>query len=144
MKLIDDYVERFHSNALPSPEKCFIIEDGDEVYINKWIHKGKISGNVKDMFEWIEKKYLSNKSQLKKTDIKKFNDIYKRFYIKNWRIILLLSDYQKKYRYYKNAIKSIKSKSYSNMSSIEFLSTTMKFLFFVRRLLIFTATYLPK
>jgi len=121
MKLIDDYVERFHCDALPSVEKCFIIEDGDEVYINKWIHKGKISGNVKDMFEWIEKKYLSNKSQLKKTDIKKFNDIYKRFYIRNWRIIILLSDYQKKYRYYNNAINSIKSKSYSNMSSIEFL-----------------------
>ena len=121
MKLIDDYVERFHCDALPSVEKCFILEDGDEVYIKKWIHKGKISGNVKDMFEWIEKKYLSNKSQLKKMDIKKFNDIYKRFYIRNWRIIILLSDYQKKYRYYNNVIKSIKSKSYSNMSSIEFL-----------------------
>ena len=60
MKLIDNFVEKFHNNSLPSPEKCFVLEDGDELYINKWIKNGKINGKMKDIFEWIEKKYLSN------------------------------------------------------------------------------------
>ena len=29
MRLIEDYVERFHNYTLPSPEKCFELEDGD-------------------------------------------------------------------------------------------------------------------
>ena len=29
MRLIEDYVERFHNYKLPSPEKCFELEDGD-------------------------------------------------------------------------------------------------------------------
>ena len=30
----------------------------------------KINGKMKDIFEWIEKKYLSNKKQLETTDKK--------------------------------------------------------------------------
>jgi len=30
---------------------------------------------MKDIFEWIEKKYLSNKKQLEKTDKKKFDEL---------------------------------------------------------------------
>ena len=37
------------------PEKCFVLEEGDELYINKWIKNGKINGKMKDIFEWIEK-----------------------------------------------------------------------------------------
>jgi hypothetical protein len=33
MKLIKDYTYRFHNYTLPSPEKCFELEDGDEIYI---------------------------------------------------------------------------------------------------------------
>ena len=55
MKLIKDYTERFHNYTIPSPEKCFELEDGDEIYIKRWITKGKINGKIKDVFEWIEK-----------------------------------------------------------------------------------------
>ena len=63
MKLIDNFVEKFHDYSLPCPEKCFALEEGDELYINKWIKNGKINGKMKDIFEWIEKKYLSDKKQ---------------------------------------------------------------------------------
>ena len=101
MKLIENYVENFHNNSLPSPEKCLIIEEGDELYINKWIKNGKINGKAKDMFEWIEKKYLRNKSHLKE--------------------IIFLCDYQMKYRYYSKAINAVKDKSYPDMNTDDFL-----------------------
>ncbi len=44
---------------------------------------------MKDIFEWIEKNYLSNKKQLEKTDKRKFDELIRRFYLKNWRIILV-------------------------------------------------------
>ena len=80
MKLIEDYAERFHNYTIPSPEKCFELEIGDELYIKKWITNGKINGKLKDIFEWVEKKYLSNSKELEKTDKKKFDEIQKRFY----------------------------------------------------------------
>tara|TARA_Y100000766_G_C18738418_1_gene522296 strand:+ start:312 stop:701 length:390 start_codon:yes stop_codon:yes gene_type:complete len=126
MKLINDYAERFHSNSLPAAEKCFLIEDGDEIFIKKWIDNGKINGKAKDMFEWIEKKYLNNKYDLKNTDQIKFDEIHKRFYIKYWRMIILLSDYQIKYRYYSRVINSIKEKSYPDMETDEFLKLFKK------------------
>ena len=126
MKLIVDYAERFHNYTIPSPEKCFELENGDELYIKRWITNGKINGELKDIFEWIEKKYLSNKSELEKTDKKKFDEIQRRFYIKNWRMILLMSEYQMKYRYYTNVIGSIKEKSFSGMDNKEFLNLFQK------------------
>ena len=121
MKLIDNFVEKFHNHTLPSPEKCFFLEEGDEIYIKKWIKNGEINGKMKDVFEWIEKKYFSNNNQLQKTDKQKFDDIVRRFYIKNWRIILLMSIYQCKYRYYSKAINSVKDKSFPDMDTKEFL-----------------------
>ena len=126
MKLIEDYTERFHNYTIPSPEKCFELENGDELYIKRWITNGKINGKVKDIFEWIEKKYLSNQRELEKTDKKRFDEIQKRFYIKNWRMILLMSEYQMKYRYYTKVIESIKEKSFSGMDSEEFLNLFQK------------------
>ena len=126
MKLIENYAERFHNYTIPSPEKCFELENGDELYIKKWITNGKINGNVKDIFEWIEKKYLSNQRELEKTDKKKFDEIQRRFYIKNWRMILLMSEYQMKYRYYTKAIDSIKEKSFSGMDNKDFLNLFQK------------------
>ena len=41
------------------------------------------------------KKYLNNQRELKKL-IKKFDEIQKSFYIKNWQMILLMSKYQMK------------------------------------------------
>tara|TARA_Y100000589_G_scaffold246997_1_gene234917 strand:+ start:2209 stop:2604 length:396 start_codon:yes stop_codon:yes gene_type:complete len=121
MKLIKDYVDRFHNNNLPVIEKCLIVEEGDEIYINKWIKNGQIIGKAKDMFEWIERKYLRNKSPLLLTDRYKFSEIQERFYMKYWRLLVLLSDYQVKYRYYSKAINSIKNKSYISMNQDEFL-----------------------
>tara|TARA_Y100000766_G_C18855707_1_gene580612 strand:- start:721 stop:1104 length:384 start_codon:yes stop_codon:yes gene_type:complete len=126
MRLIEDYTERFHNHTLPIAEKCFKLEKGDELYIKKWITDGKINGELKDIFEWIEKKYLSNKEELEKTDKNKFDEIQKRFYIKNWRIILLMSEYQVKYRYYTKVVESIKEKSFSGMDNIEFLKLFQK------------------
>ena len=120
MKLIDNYVESFHNNSLPSPEKCLIIEEGDELYIKKWIKNGNINGKAKDMFEWIEKKYLNNKSNLRESDPLKFKEINDRFLLNYWRIIILLCDYQMKYRYYFKAINAVKDKSYPDMNSNDF------------------------
>ena len=121
MKLIDDFVKRFHDLNLPTPEKCFILEEGDEIFINKWIVKGKINGKAKDLFEWIEKKYLLSKLKLKQIDQSKFDEIQRRFYIKNWRMIILLCDYQAKFRYYSKAINSVKEKIFSDMDIEDFL-----------------------
>ena len=121
MKLIDNFVKKFHDYSLPSPEECFLIEDGDEFYISKWIKKGKINGKMKDIFEWIEKKYFFKKEELKKTDPKKFYALQERFYIKNWRIILLMIKYQANHRYYTKVIESIKDKSFPEMRNNEFL-----------------------
>ena len=126
MRLIKDYVERFHNYTIPAPEKCFELEDGDELYINRWISNGKINGELKDIFEWIEKKYLSNKEELEKTDKKKFDEIQRRFYIKHWRMILLMSEYQMKYRYYVKVVESIKEKSFPEMANNEFLKLFQK------------------
>ena len=121
MKLISDFVERFHRNDLPVPEKCFILEDGDEIFIKKWLVNGKLNIKVKDLFLWIEKKYFKSKKKLKDKDEIKFEEIRKRFYMDNWRMILLLSEYQIKFRYYTKAIDSIKEKSFPEMSSNQFL-----------------------
>ena len=76
---------------------------------------------MKDLFEWIEKKYFFKKEQLEKTDKQKFDELRKRFYLKNWRIILLMCNYQTKYRYYSKAINSVKEKSFPYMKNKEFL-----------------------
>ena len=121
MLLISDFVERFHKNELPAPEKCFILEDGDEIFIKKWVVNGKLNIKVKDLFLWIEKKYFKDKKNLKDKDEMKFEEIRKRFFMDNWRMILLLSEYQIKFRYYSKAIDSIKDKSFPEMSSNQFL-----------------------
>ncbi len=120
MKLIENFIEKFHTLSLPSPEKCLIIEEGDELYIKKWIKNGKINGKAKDMFNWIEKKYFNNISELKERDLYKFRELNDRFLIKYWRIIILLCDYQMKYRYYSKAINAVKDKSYPDMNSNDF------------------------
>ena len=121
MKLIDNFVEKFHNYTLPCPEKCFLLEEGDELYIKKWIKNGQINGKMKDLFEWLEKKYFSHKKQLEITDKNKFDELMSRFYLKNWRIILLMCNYQTRYRYYQKAINSVKDQSFSDMETSEFL-----------------------
>tara|TARA_B100000965_G_scaffold404214_1_gene434356 strand:+ start:238 stop:627 length:390 start_codon:yes stop_codon:yes gene_type:complete len=121
MKLINDFVERFHNNTLPVPDKCFLLEEGDEIFIEKWLVNGKLNIKIKDLFIWIEKKYFKNQKNLKKQDIVKFEEVSKRFFINNWRMIILLSEYQMKFRYYSKVIENIKNKSFPEMGSNEFL-----------------------
>tara|TARA_B100000902_G_C27129799_1_gene823003 strand:- start:538 stop:921 length:384 start_codon:yes stop_codon:yes gene_type:complete len=122
MRLIDNFVELFHSCELPSPEKCFLLEEGDELYIKKWIKDGKINTTMKEIFEWLEKKYFSKNLNLEKKNKEKFDEIQRRFFIKRWRIILLMCTYQSKYRYYSKAINSIKNRSFSDMDNNDFFS----------------------
>tara|TARA_Y100001968_G_scaffold303557_1_gene317815 strand:- start:1391 stop:1498 length:108 start_codon:yes stop_codon:yes gene_type:complete len=35
VRLIPNFAKLLHEIKLPSPEECFIIEDGDEKYIGK-------------------------------------------------------------------------------------------------------------
>tara|TARA_B100000700_G_C14646657_1_gene669989 strand:- start:344 stop:487 length:144 start_codon:yes stop_codon:yes gene_type:complete len=42
-----------HEIKLPTPEKCFLIEAGDEKYIKKWLVNGEISCNLGILIEWI-------------------------------------------------------------------------------------------
>ncbi len=121
MKLISDFVERFHNNTLPSPDKCFLLEEGDEIFIKKWVLNGKLNIKVKDLFLWIEKKYYKDKRNLKDKDQNKYEEISQRFFMDNWRMILLLSEYQTKFRYYSKAIDMIKDKSFPGMSTDQFL-----------------------
>ena len=67
MKLINNFQKNSTIKySLPFPEKCFVLEEGDELYINKWIKNGKINGKMKDIFEWIEKNtYLIKSNQRK-------------------------------------------------------------------------------
>ena len=66
MKLINNFVEKFHNYSLPSPEKCFVLEEGDELYINKWIKNGKVNGKMKDIFKLLEKNIYLIKSNQRK------------------------------------------------------------------------------
>ncbi len=127
MKLINDFVERFHNHTLPVPEKCFLLEEGDEVFIKQWVVNGKLKIKIKDLFLWIEKKYCKNKKNLKELDKLKYEEISKRFYIKNWRTILLLNEYQTKFRYYSQAVDSIKKKSLPDMGNNDFLKLFDKY-----------------
>ena len=121
MKLIKDYVKRFHECNLPSPEKCLKIESGDMKYISDWIENGQIKGKAKDMFEWIEMRYFTNSLKNIEIDASIQDEIRKRFFLKNWRKIILFSEYQMKYRYYSKVIEQIKEKTKLKMSQEEFL-----------------------
>ena len=70
--------------------------------------------------EITKKKYLNNKSNLKESDPLKFKEINDRFILHYWRVIIVLCDYQMKYRYYFKAINAIKDKSYPDMNSNDF------------------------
>ena len=53
--------------------------------------------------------------------MKKFDELMSRFYLKNWRLILLMCNYQTKYRYYSKVIISVKDKSFPKMKNKDFL-----------------------
>ncbi len=83
MKLIPNFAELLHDVKLPSPEKCFIIEEGDEKYIEEWIENGKIKCELENLFEWINVKYKIKKKNLNQNERKVAEEIKKRFPIEN-------------------------------------------------------------
>ena len=116
MKLIPNFAELLHEIKLPSAEKCFFIEDGDEKYIEKWIKNGEITCELEKLFEWINIKYKLKKKNLNYQETQLAEEVKKRFPVDQWRVIKIFSDHQKKYRYYKKAIEDVKSRTSPRMN----------------------------
>ncbi len=116
MKLIPNFAELLHAIELPSPEKCFLIEDGDEKYIERWISNGEITCELEKMFEWINHEYKLKKKNLNCEERQIAEDVKKRFPVDQWRVIKIFSDHQRKYRYYKSAVEDVKSRTTPRMN----------------------------
>ncbi|MBW3042227.1 hypothetical protein [Prochlorococcus marinus] len=116
MRLIPNFAELLHEIKLPSPEKCFLIEHGDEKYIEKWIKNGEISCELEILFEWLNKEYKLKKKHLNHEERKIAEEVKKRFPMEQWRVIRVISDHQRKYRYYKKAIEDVKNRTSPRMN----------------------------
>ena len=116
MRLIPNFAELLHEIKLPSPEKCFIIEQGDEKYIEQWIENGEISCDLDELFEWLSNEYKLKKNNLNRNEKTLAEEIRRRFPIENWRVIKIFSEHQRKYRYYKKAIEDVKNRTTPRMN----------------------------
>jgi len=116
VKLIPNFAELLHEIKLPSAEKCFFIEDEDKKYIARWLKDGEITCDLEHLFEWINIEYKLKKKNLNQEEIQIAEDVKKRFPVDQWRVIKILSDHQKKYRYYKKAIEDVKSRTSPRMN----------------------------
>tara|TARA_Y100001968_G_scaffold317448_1_gene346468 strand:- start:742 stop:1140 length:399 start_codon:yes stop_codon:yes gene_type:complete len=116
VKLIPNFAELLHEIKLPAPEKCFLIEDGDEKYIGPWLKNGELTCELENLFEWINLTYKLKKNNLDENEIKIAEDVKKRFPVDKWRVIKVFSDHQRKYRYYKKAIEDVKSRTTPRMN----------------------------
>ena len=111
MKLIPNFAELLHEIKLPSAEKCFFIEDGDKKYIARWLKDGELTCELELLFEWIDIEYKLKKKNLNQKEKQIAEDVKKRFPVNQWRVIKILSDHQRKYRYYKKAIEDAKNRT---------------------------------
>ena len=116
VKLIPNFAQLLHEIKLPSPEKCFLIEDGDEFYIKEWIKNGQISCELEKLFEGIIVKYKLKQKNLSENEMKLAKEVKQRFPLDQWRVIKIFSDHQRKYRYYKKAIEDVKSRTTPHMN----------------------------
>ena len=116
MKLITNFAELLHDIKLPSAEKCFFIENGDEKYIEQWIKDGEITCELEKLFEWLNIEYKLKEKNLSQDDQQLAEEVKRRFPIDQWRVIKIFSDHQRKYRYYKNAIEDVKSRTTPRMN----------------------------
>ena len=116
MRLISNFAELLHKTALPSPEECFEIEDGDEEFISIWLNNKKITCDLGKLFQWLETEYKLKSKLLTTGEEKIAKEVKRRFPVENWRTIKLFSEHQKKYRYYKKAVEDVKSRTSPNMS----------------------------
>ena len=123
MRLIPNFAELLHEIKLPTPEKCFFIEDGDEKYIDKWIENGEITCQLEELFEWINYKYKLKKSNLNHEESKIAEEVKNRFPVEQWRVIKIFSDHQRKYRYYKKAIEDVKNRTTPRMNEQAIMTT---------------------
>ena len=115
MKLIPNFAELLHEIKLPAAEKCFLIEEGDAIYIEKWVKDGEITCNLEDLFYWINLKYKLKKKILNNEERQLAEEVKKRFPVDQWRVIKTFSDHQK-YRYYKDAIEDVKRRTKPRMT----------------------------
>ena len=104
MKLIPNFAELLHEIKLPSPEKCFLIELGDEKYINRWIKNGEIICELEMLFKWLNEEYKLKKKDLTHEERNLAAIIKKRFPVEHWPVIKLFSNHQRKYRYHKKEV----------------------------------------
>ena len=116
MKLIPNFAELLHEVKLPSAEKCFLIEEGDEKYIEKWIKNGEITCELEKLFNWINLEYKLKRKDLNDEEKQLAEEVKKRFPVDKWRVIKIFSDHQKKYRYYKKAIEDVKRRTTPRMN----------------------------
>ena len=116
VKLIPNFAELLHEIKLPSPEKCFLIEEGDKKYIAKWIKNDELTCKLENLFEWINTEYKLKKTNLNYEERQIAEEVKKRFPLDQWRIIKIFSDHQKKYRYYKKAIEDVKNRTTPRMN----------------------------
>ena len=116
MKLITNFAELLHDIKLPSAEKCFFIQDGDEKYIEKWIKDGEITCELEKLFEWLNFEYKLKKKNLNQADQELAEEVKRRFPIDQWRVIKIFSDHQRKYRYYKKAVEDVKKRTTPRMN----------------------------
>jgi len=116
LKLIPNFAELLHEVKLPAAEKCFFIEEGDEMYIKKWINNGEITCELEKLFNWINLEYKLKKTNLNDEERQLAEEVKKRFPIDQWRVIKIFSDHQKKYRYYKKAIEDVKRRTTPRMN----------------------------
>ena len=116
VKLIPNFAKLLHEVNLPSPEKCFLLELGDEKYIERWINNGEITCELEKLFEWINIEYKLKKKNLTPEENNIAQEIKKRFPVEKWRIIKIFSDHQRKYRYYKKAIEDVKNRTSPRMN----------------------------
>ena len=116
MKLIPNFAELLHEIKLPTAEKCFLIEDGDEKYIKQWIKNKEITCELEKLFDWINVEYKLKKTNLNTEERQVAEEIKKRFPVDQWRVIKIFSDHQKKYRYYKKAIEDVKRRTTPRMN----------------------------
>jgi cysteinyl-tRNA synthetase len=116
VKLIPNFAELLHEIKLPAAEKCFLVEDGDEKFIKKWIHNGQITCELEKLFEWINVEYKLKRTNLNKEESRLADEVKKRFPTDQWRVIKIFSEHQRKYRYYKKAIEDVKRRTTPRMN----------------------------
>tara|TARA_Y100001968_G_C19076156_1_gene580771 strand:+ start:306 stop:704 length:399 start_codon:yes stop_codon:yes gene_type:complete len=116
VRLIPNFAELLHEIKLPTPEKCFYIEEGDEKFIRKWLKNGELTCELEKLFEWLNDNYKLKKNNLNHEERQIAEEVKNRFPIDNWRVIKIFSDHQRKYRYYKKAIEDVKSRTTPRMN----------------------------